>query len=205
MSGHTITSVAELEALYGTANPNSIAKEVPHLTAEYRRWIEASPFFVIASGGPGGLDCSPRGDAAGQLHKVLDDKTLVIPDRRGNNRLDTLRNLMSDDRVALIFFAPGVNETIRVNGTAHVTTDPEILDQFESHGKRPVTALVVSIASVYFQCARALVRSQLWSAESHLQKDAVPTAGQMIKGALPDFDAAAYEAELPERQKRTLY
>ncbi|MEH6547848.1 MAG: pyridoxamine 5'-phosphate oxidase family protein, partial [Sneathiella sp.] len=125
-----ITSIEDLEALYGFANPNSQAKETSFLTSAYRNWIEKAPFFALASVGEGGLDCSPRGDAAGQLFRIVDDKTLIIPDRRGNNRLDTLRNIIGDPRVALLFLIPGINETLRINGKARVSTDAKLLDQF---------------------------------------------------------------------------
>ena len=204
-SSHAVTSLEALEALYGTVNRNSLAKEAARLTPAYRRWIEAAPFFAIASGGPGGLDCSPRGDARGQLFRVLDDRTLAIPDRRGNNRLDTLKNILADPRVALLFLNPGINETLRINGRARITTDPELIEGFAVGDKRPATGVVVEIDAVYFQCARALARAKLWDPEARIRPGEVPTAGQMTKGAQPDFDAESYDAALPVRQKATLY
>lgn len=156
-----VSTLSELAALYGEVNANSLAKEMAHLTPDYRRWIEAAPFLAIATSGPGGLDCSPRGDPAGLLHQVLDDSTIAIPDRRGNNRLDTLKNIVADPRVAVLFLTPGINETLRVNGTAIVTADPALRSRFETQGKLPATVIVVSIGSVYFQCARAQVRARL--------------------------------------------
>jgi len=200
-----ITSVEDLEALYGTANPISIAKEASFLTAAYREWLESAPFFALASVGEGGLDCSPRGDAAGQLFQIVDERTLIIPDRRGNNRLDTLKNIIGDPRVALLFLMPGINETLRINGKARLTTDANLLDQFVVAGKKPLTVIIIDIEAVYFQCARALVRSDLWNGNAQITRTDVPTAGQMTKSALSDFDAEAYDAELVERQKRTLY
>ncbi len=202
---HDITTIEQLEALYGPVNPTSLVKETPRLTAEYRAWIEAAPFFAIASIGQGGLDCSPRGDKTGQLFEVVDDKTIIIPDRRGNNRLDTLRNIVSDRRVALLFLIPGINETLRINGDAVVSADPDMRQRFSADGKLPATIIRVTINAVYYQCARALIRSGLWDAGSHLPRAEVPTAGQMNKAASSDFDAQSYDDALLARQLRTLY
>jgi uncharacterized protein len=201
---HLVNAIAELEALYGEVPPNALSKEVAHLTPEYRRLLEASPFCSVATTGPGGLDCSPRGDAAGFV-RVLDDKTVAFPDRRGNNRLDTLRNIVQDPRIALLFLIPGVNETLRINGHAVVTTEPGLLQSFAVDGKPPKTVVIVTIGSVYFQCARALVRSHLWDAARHVPRSSLPTAGEMSRGADPSFDAEPYDAALPARQAATLY
>jgi uncharacterized protein len=200
----TITTLADLEALYGATNPVSLAKETPRLTPAYRRWLAAAPFCSVATSGPGGLDCSPRGDPAGFL-RVIDDSTVAFADRRGNNRLDTLRNLVEDPRIALLFLTPGINETLRINGRAVISTDPDLLQSFVMDGKLPKTVIVVRITSVYFQCARALARSHLWDPARHVAKGAVPTAGEMTKGADPTFDGDAYDAALPARQAATLY
>ncbi|MFZ4806896.1 MAG: pyridoxamine 5'-phosphate oxidase family protein [Hyphomicrobiaceae bacterium] len=205
MTEHAIRDIPALEALYGEVNANSLAKEAHRLTPAYRRWIEAAPFLAIATSGPGGLDCSPRGDAVGQLFTVADDSTLLIPDRRGNNRLDTLRNIVADPRVALLFLIPGVNETLRVNGRAVVSTDPRLLERFLVDGKAPRTVLIVTIDRVYFQCARALIRSALWSPAAHVAPGTVPTAGEMTKSALPEFDTDSYDAALRPRQMGSLY
>jgi hypothetical protein len=202
---HRVSTLDALLGLYGEVNANSLRKEVPALTPEYRQWIEASPFFTIATSGPGGLDCSPRGDKAGQLFLVLDAHTLVIPDRRGNNRLDTLRNLISDPRVGLLFFIPGVAECVRVNGTAIVSTDPLLRARFAVDGALPVTVIVVSIASVYFQCARSIMRSGLWESAADEKRLDVPTAGEMTRSGDASFDAASYDAALKSRQTSTLY
>ena len=202
---NTIINEADLEALYGQPGTNSLTKEVDALTPEYRLWIEQSPFMAIASIGQGGLDCSPRGDAPGQLFRILDNQTIAIPDRRGNNRLDTLRNLVTDPRISLLFLLPGINETIRINGLAQVVTDTAIRQSFRINNQEPKTVIIVKIKSVYFQCARALLRSRLWSAENVVEKSAVPTAGQMSKGTDAEFDAKQYDADLPDRQKSTLY
>ena len=204
-SSHSITTLQALESLYGATNENSLAKETAALTPAYRRWIEASRFFAISSAGAAGLDCSPRGDAKGQLIRVLDDKTLAIPDRRGNNRLDTLKNILMDPRVGLLFLIPGINETLRINGRATITADPELVASFAVSGKTPACVILVEIEAVYFQCARALARSELWDPDARISRKEVPTAGQMTRGAKPSFDAEGYDAALPARQKATLY
>tara|TARA_R110002072_G_scaffold242228_3_gene400993 strand:+ start:600 stop:1220 length:621 start_codon:yes stop_codon:yes gene_type:complete len=205
INSYDITSIEALEGLYDAANPNSIAKETAALTPEYRRWLEKAPFFALATSGPGGLDCSPRGDATGQLLRILDDRHIALPDGRGNNRIDSLRNIVTDPRVALLFLIPGIEETLRVNGRARLTTDPDLLESFTFGDKAPVTVLIVEIEAVYFQCARAIKRAKLWDSAMQLQKGDVPTAGQMTKGALPGFDADAYDAALPVRQQSTLW
>jgi PPOX class probable FMN-dependent enzyme len=203
MSDHVVTNVEQLEALYDAVNPVSVKKETAFLTPAYRAWIERAPFFAIASVAEGGLDCSPRGDEVGSLFEVLDDRTIAFPDRRGNNRLDTLRNIVADPRVALLFLVPGITECVRINGRAEITTDPALIARFDREGKRPVTVVRVAIDAVYFQCARALKRSALWTVPE--ARPDVPTAGQMTKSAVADFDAAAYDAELDARQAKTLY
>ena len=202
---HDITTIEALEALYGAVNPTSRVKETGFLTPEYRAWIEAAPFFAIASIGPGGLDCSPRGDRTGQLFQIVDERTIIIPDRRGNNRLDTLRNIVSDPRIALLFLIPGINETLRINGTASISADPDLLQRFSVDDKRPATVIRVTVNAVYYQCARALIRSGLWSADAQVPRDAVPTAGEMNRAASAGFDAVTYDDALAERQLRTLY
>ncbi len=200
-----ITSIEELTALYGEINPNSLRKEAPALTPEYQRWIEHSPFMAVATIGPEGLDCSPRGDARGQLVRVIDSQRLVFPDRRGNNRLDTLRNLVCDPRVSLLFLIPGVQECMRINGTATVSADLEHTKQFAVGDKLPVTVVTVTIRSVYFQCGRAIIRSGLWSPEAISAPVDVPTAGEMTKAVDAGFDPAPYDADLAIRQRSTLY
>lgn len=203
-----ISSLDELEALYGQPAERSLIKETDRLTPAYRALIEASPFLAIATCGAGGLDCSPRGDPAG-LVRILDERTLALPDRRGNNRIDTLRNIVEDPRIALLFLIPGLGETLRVNGTARVCVDPALLASFAVDGKAPRSVIVVSIGSVYFQCARAIMRAGLWDTSRHRDPASLPTAGRMTIEAggakAADFDEAAYMAELPGRQKATLY
>lgn len=201
---HVIRSLSELAALYGDINPNSLRKETNHLTPEYRRWMQASPLCTVATSGPGGLDCSPRGDPNGFVH-VLDERTIAFPDRRGNNRLDTLKNLVVDPRIALLCFVPGVNETLRINGRATLTRDPAMVQSFAMDGKLPVCVVVIAIEAVYFQCARALIRSRLWDPSRHVDRTRVPTAGEMSRSADATFDVETYDAALPARQAGSLY
>ncbi len=206
MSGrHEITTLGELEAIYGAPRPQSLLKEVGQLTPEYRAWVEASPFAVLASAGEDGLDCTPRGDATG-IVQVVDERTLLLPDRPGNNRIDSLRNLIRDPRVALLFLVPGRDESIRINGRAVISTDPDLLERCSMDGKLPRTVLVISVECVYFQCARALKRSRLWAHSQDGNVLSLPSIGDMLqsisKGA---FDGAAYDAELQERLNKNLY
>jgi PPOX class probable FMN-dependent enzyme len=202
---HIVTSIEALERLYGPPLGPSIAKETDRITKHYRAFIEAAPFFALASGGPHGLDCSPRGDAPGFV-RVADERTLLIPDRRGNNRIDTLRNILHDPRVALLFLIPGCGETIRVNGRAEISTDPALIETFLVDGKAPRTVIVVSVDRIFYQCAKAIVRSKLWDASRHIDRKDLPSAGTILadltQGQVggPEHDRAA-----PERLKTTLY
>ena len=202
---HTITTIEQLEALYGKPTPTALAKESDHLTSAYQAWLEKAAFFAFASGGANGLDCSPRGDDRGGAFKVIDKKTLAIPDRRGNNRLDTLRNIVTDSNVAILFLIPGITEALRINGHAEITTDPTLLVQFDMQGKPPTSVIKVNIDAVYFQCARAILRSKLWDVDSQLTRGDVPTAGEMTKSVNPNFDADEYDAKLTQRQEGSLY
>ena len=141
--------------------PTSIIKEIDHISDGYRKLIEAAPFVVIATSGPGGLDCSPKGDAPGFV-RIVDEKTVMIPDRPGNNRLDGFKNLMSDPRIALLFLIPGVGETLRINGRAAVSVDPDLRESFAVNGKPARAVLIVSIESIYFHCSKAIVRAKMW-------------------------------------------
>lgn len=200
-----VGDVDALAALYGEVNAISRAKEVPALTPAYRTMVEASRFCVLATAGPEGLDCSPRGDRD-PVVRVHDDRTLLLPDRRGNNRIDSLRNIVRDPRVALLFLIPGLTETLRVNGTALVTADPELCATFPVDGQLPRSVIVVRIQSVYWQCARALVRSGLWNPDAWQELSDMPTPGRMLSEASGGKeDGAAYDATLRERQARTLY
>ena len=202
---HLINSSAALDALYGAPNPNSLAKEVAYLHPHYRKFVEAAPFVSIATGGPDGLDCSPRGDAPGFV-RVHDEHTLMLPDRRGNNRVDTLKNLLADARIGLLFLIPGVGETLRINGSARITVDPALLASFAVDRKPPRCVIVVDIATVYFQCSRALVRSRLWDAAAHMRRNALPSTGRLIADiGKQGFDGATYDREQPAHVAATLY
>src|SRR2546421_3070280 len=157
---HIVTSIEALERIYGEPYGPSIAKETDSITTHYRAFIEAAPFFALATTGPDGLDCSPRGDAPGFV-RILDEKTLLVPDRRGNNRIDSLRNILHDPRVAILFLIPGCGETIRVNGRAKISADPALIQSFLVDGKAPRSVIVVSVDRIYYQCAKAIVRSKL--------------------------------------------
>ncbi len=201
----TITTIEELEAIYGQPVEASIVKEVDFITAHYRRLIEASPFAVLATAGPEGLDCSPRGDRPGFV-RIVDDKTLMMPDRRGNNRVDSLRNIVRDPRVALLFMIPGSGTTLRLNGRAHLTTDADALASFEMEGKLPRAVVVITVEAVYFQCARAIVRSELWNPERRTDPDTLPTPGQIL-AELSDnrVGGEPYDREWPARAKKSLW
>lgn len=200
-----ITSLKSLESLYGQVAAPSLLKEVDHIHTAYRPFIEAASFVVLASSGPQGLDASPRGDAPGFVH-VQDAKTLYLPDRRGNNRLDTLRNVLQNPQVALLFLIPGIGETLRVNGTARIAIDPSLLARFEVKGQRPRTVLEVSVTSVYFQCSRAVIRAGLWDASKHLARSELPSPGAIFTQLCPtQMDGEAYDQALPQRIVNTLY
>jgi PPOX class probable FMN-dependent enzyme len=195
----------QLVALYGETLPLSIAKETDRITPAYRALIEAAPFFALASCGPGGLDCSPRGDPAGFV-RVADEKTLLIPDRRGNNRIDTLRNIIHDPRVALLFLIPGCSETIRVVGRASISADPALTQQFVMEGKTPRTVLVVTVETVFYQCAKAIVRSKLWDALRQVDRKTLPTPGVILAELTGGkLGGAEHDRTAPERLKATIY
>jgi PPOX class probable FMN-dependent enzyme len=200
-----ISSEAELLPLFGTPAATSIRKEVPALTPSYRKMIQASPFVAVATCAPEGLDCSPRGDPAGFV-RIVDDKTLMIPQRRGNQRVDTLRNLVRDPRIALLFLIPGIAETLRVNGRGVLTRNEAIRDSFAMNGKAPDLVIVVHIETVYFQCARALVRSKLWDPANFLRPGDVPTAGAILAEVTNGEEGGdIYDRQLPGKIKETLY
>jgi uncharacterized protein len=200
-----LTTLDELEALYGEASPTSLRKETLSLTDEYRRLIEASPFVTIATVGPGGMDCSPKGDAAGFV-RVLDERTLAIPDRRGNNRLDSLRNLIEDPRIGLLFLIPGIGETLRVNGTARITADEDLRESMSFRGSVPTTAVVVAVESVYFHCSKAVLRSDLWNPDKHAVRADLPTPGQIIESiTCGELEATSTDEVYDRRQVEMLY
>ena len=200
-----IATVEELEAIYGQPNDASTVKVADRVTADYRRLIEASPFAAFATSGPEGLDCSPRGDAAGFV-RVHDDKTLMMPDRRGNNRIDSLRNIVRDPRVALLFLIPGLGSTLRINGRAQVSTDAALCHSFLTEGKAPRSVVVMRVDEVYFQCARAIVRSDLWNPVRHVSAQELPTPGQILAGMSGNrVGGEDYDRAWPERARNSLW
>ena len=204
-SPHQITSTEQLENMFDAVGAASIRKEVPYIHAHYRAMIEASPFAVLATRGPDGLDASPRGDAPGFI-VVDDEKTLLLPERRGNNRIDSLRNILFDPQVGLLFLIPGIGETLRVNGRATISVDPALLDRLAVDGKAPKCVLRISVDTVYFQCARAILRSRLWQCASAGELAQLPSPGTIL-AALSNAEIGGdkYDIELPARQRATLY
>jgi hypothetical protein len=203
---HEITTVEALEALYQPAPvPASTVKVTDHITPHYAALIQASPFVALATVGPEGLDCSPRGDLPGFV-RIADPRTLMLPDRRGNNRLDSLRNIVRDPRVALLFLIPGSGTTFRVNGRAVLSADPALLDSFAVDGKPPRTVTVVTVHEAYFQCARAIVRSGLWKLESQVDPQALPTPGAMLAAVTAgEVGGEAYDQDWPQRAAKTMW
>jgi len=203
--GHVVTDAAMLRSLYGEPSEGAVAKEIDHVHPHYRAMIEAAPFMVMATSGPDGLDVSPRGDPAGFV-VVENDKTLLIPDRRGNNRADSLNNLVTDPRIALLFLIPGVGETLRVNGRAEICVDPDLLARFPAQGKLPRSVIVVHVERVYFQCPKALVRSELWNPAKHVERRSLPSTGTILADITRGrVGGADYDAAYPERLKATIY
>lgn len=199
-----ITSPEQLREIYAGASEAALVKVTPQLTVEYRAYIEASPFVALATVGPEGLDCSPRGDLGGVV-RVDDEKTVLLPDWRGNNRVDSLINIVRDPRVALMFLIPGSNTVMRINGRAVVSIDPELLQSFEMDGKHPRSVTVVTIDEVYFQCARAVMRAELWNPEHFIDPANLPTPGDMLKAAKADFDKDTYDRQWAARAAATMW
>ncbi|MEL6685276.1 MAG: pyridoxamine 5'-phosphate oxidase family protein [Pseudomonadota bacterium] len=202
MADHIVKDVAALEALYGTPGKASLIKVASQLTPLYRKWIMASRLCIVSTVGPDGTDGSPRGDD-GPVVQELDAKTLLLPDWRGNNRMDTLRNIVRDGRISLMFMVPGSNNVIRVNGTAVVSLDPDLLARFVQKGRQPRSVVVITIAEVYSQCARALMRARTWSADD--ESADLPTVGDLLAEQEAAFDGAAYDAEWAGRAEKTMW
>ena len=199
-----VRTVAELEAIYGETSEASVIKVSSRLTEGYRKLMQASPIVALATCGPEGLDCSPRGDP-GSVMSILDDRTLVLPDRRGNNRIDSLRNIVRDGRVALLFLIPGSNTTLRINGTAEISVDPDLLARLAMEDKQPRSAVVISIGEIYFQCARALMRARIWDRDAWPDAADLPTPGSLMRELKQDFDSESYDREWPERAKNSMW
>ncbi|HEV3423436.1 MAG TPA: pyridoxamine 5'-phosphate oxidase family protein [Paraburkholderia sp.] len=200
-----LTTIEQLEALYGQPHERAVRKEIPYVNEDYRAFIEFAPFVVLATAGPDGLDCSPRGDAPGFV-RIVDERTLAIPDRVGNNRIDSLRNIIVEPHLALLFVVPGVGETLRVNGRGRIANDPALLESFAVDGKLPRTVLLVDVDAVYFHCSKALARSRLWDPARHVERSRLPSAGAIHKRLNGEtFDAVVYDLELVERMRTSLY
>jgi len=202
MANHTVTDITVLEEIYGKPGKASLIKVADHLTPLYRKWIMASRFCVVSTVGPNGTDGSPRGDD-GPVVQELDSKTLLLPDWRGNNRMDTLRNIVQDGRISLMFFVPGSNNVVRVNGTAIVSLDPDLLGRFDQRGNHPRSVAVIAVAEVYSQCARALLRSGIWKADDESAN--LPTVGQMLAEQEAGFDGVEYDASWDARAEKTMW
>ena len=200
-----LRTVEELEAIYGKPKGGSVFKEITFLNPHYRAFVEASPFVVIATSGREGLDCSPKGDAPGFV-RIIDERRLALPDRLGNNRIDNLRNIVADPRISLLFLIPGIGETMRVNGKAEISVEPELLASFAVDGKAPRSVILVTVEAAYVHCAKALMRSKLWDPSRHLERSQLPSNGQMMEllsaGAV---DAQAYDRDAPAKLVATLY
>ena len=200
-----IATIEQLEAIYGPTGDASIVKVADWVTPSYRVMIEKSPFAALATAGPEGLDCSPRGDLAGFV-RIHDEKTLMMPDRRGNNRVDSLRNIVRDPRVALLFLIPGSGSTLRVNGRAHVSVDPELLASFKMEGKAPRSVIVMTVEEIYFQCARAIVRSDLWNPDKRIDPKSLPSPGQILAEMSENrVGGEEYDRAWPERARQTMW
>ena len=197
-----INSIAELESLYESVAPAAVTKVCNHITPHYHRWIEASCFLVLTTVGPEGTDASPRGDTESVV-RIINKNTLWLPDWRGNNRMDSLRNIVRDGRVSLMFMISGSNNVVRVNGTAKVTAQLKITSQFDKNSKTPKTVIVVTVNEIYFQCAKSLMRSRLWISGD--RSEGLPTAGQFIQEGQNQFDAKSYDAGYPEYAKDRMW
>jgi PPOX class probable FMN-dependent enzyme len=200
-----ITTIEQLQAIYGEPNAASTVKVADRITPQYRVLIDKSPFAALATCGPEGLDCSPRGDLSGVV-RVHDEKTLMMPDRRGNNRVDSLRNIVRDPRIAFLFLIPGSGSTLRVNGRARVSIDPDLLASFKIDGKAPRTVVIMTVDEIYFQCARAIVRSDLWNPDKRVDPRSLPTPGQILAEMSENrVGGASYDREWPERAQKSLW
>jgi len=203
-ASQVIREEAELAALYPPALERSVRKQMDHLDDHCRAFIAASPMLIMGTQS-GTADNSPRGDVPGFV-KVADDHTLLIPDRRGNNRLDSLRNLVKNPAVGLLFLIPGVNESFRVNGEAVISRDPALTEQFVMQGQAPRTVIVVKVKEAYIQCSRALVRSDLWNPAKHAAPGSLTSMGTvMAKHTCGFVDAKAFDEEAKVRVPATLY
>jgi PPOX class probable FMN-dependent enzyme len=200
-----ISTVEQLEAVYGHPGEASLVKELDHIIPEYAAFIEASPFAALATSGPEGLDCSPRGDLAGFV-RIDNPRRLLMPDRRGNNRADSLKNIIRNPSVALLFLVPGSGTTLRVNGRGHISVDAALCASFSVEGKPARSVIVIDVEAVYFQCARAIRRSDLWNPEKHADPKSLPTPGKILEvTSRKSIDGETYDREWPERAKTSMW
>ncbi|MEM9967895.1 MAG: pyridoxamine 5'-phosphate oxidase family protein [Pseudomonadota bacterium] len=197
-----LTKITDLEHIYGAPSEKSLTKVAQRVTPLYQRWIEKSRFAVLTTVGPEGTDASPRGDK-GPVVKIVDDKTLFLPDWRGNNRLDSLRNILRDHRVSLMFMVPHCDNVVRVNGTAKLTADAGVTKSFAKGMRAPLTVIVITVQELYFQCAKAIMRSELWRSPAG-QSD-LPTAGDFLKEVNAEFDGQLYDKEYPDYAKSRMW
>lgn len=197
-----VEDIGELEALYGAPGEASLIKVAKEMTPAYRKWIMASRLCVLSTVGPDGTDGSPRGDD-GPVVRELDPQTLAMPDWRGNNRMDSLRNIVADGRVSLMFLVPGANNVVRINGTACITVDADIRASFEQNGHSPRSVIVISIAEIYSQCARALLRARVWTCGD--ESVGLPSVGDMLSELKEGFDGATYDATWAPRAAKTMW
>jgi len=201
----TIEDPQHLREIYGEPNERAVKKQLSRFDRYSRDFIARSPFLVVASSDPSGsCDASPKGDAPGFV-QVVDDRTLLIPDRLGNNRVDTLANLVARPGVGLIFFVPGVNETLRVNGRARVTTDPALLEPLAVNGKVPRSVILVSADEIYFHCGKALIRSDLWNPQKQIRRDEFPSLGRILADQIGGISVEESERYTAEGYKNRLY
>ncbi|MEP3429477.1 MAG: pyridoxamine 5'-phosphate oxidase family protein [Roseibium sp.] len=199
-----LKTIEALETHYGTPGESSIIKEVDHLTNAYRQIVEIASFCALTTCGPEGLDCSPRGDA-GPVVQIRNQKTLLMPDRRGNNRIDSLRNIVRDPRVSLMFMVPGWNNVLRINGKAEISVDPDLLASFEMEGKQPRSVIIITIQAAYFQCARAIMRADLWNPKKLASNGDLPTPGLIMQEIKTGFDGATYDNEWAGRAAKSMW
>jgi PPOX class probable FMN-dependent enzyme len=198
-----IASVEELERHYGTPRGAAILKVTPRLTPAYRAWIARSRLCILSTVGPEGTDASPRGDE-GPVVAELDPATLALPDWRGNDRIDSLRNIVRDPRISVMFLVPGANNVVRVNGAARVTTDAALCARFARDGRHPRSVIVIAIAEIYSQCARALMRASTWDGVP--RAEGLPTVGEMLRDATDgQFDGESYDASWAARARDTMW
>lgn len=194
----------EVRALYGEPSDLVQKKVLDHLDKHSQHFIRLSPFVVIASCDDSGADATPRGDAPGFV-AILSDRRLLIPDRRGNNRIDTLLNVARNPQIGLLFMVPGINETLRVNGTGRIVTDQALLEPMTVQGKAPTSGLEIDVREVFFHCGKAMIRSRLWQADAQVERKSFPSLGRIVADQIAGIDADAAEKNLEEAYRSRLY